>query len=103
MRTLNSSIFHGKCRIVLSFSCKKSILLLENVTFLNYKLSKMNIIRLLILKIDHVDRVIVRKVTKLRAPPRRQLKKKFFKKGNMVNQYMRVRLEEIEEQAETMY
>ena len=36
------------------------------------------------------------------ARRRRQLKKKFFKKGNMVNQYMRVRLEEIEEQAETI-
>jgi hypothetical protein len=38
----------------------------------------------------------------LRAPPPPSAKKKFFKKGNMANQYMRVRLEDIEEQAETI-
>ena len=59
----------------------------------------MNIIRLLILKVDRSCYCLGKLQSCAR---RRQLKKKFFKKGNMVNQYMRVRLEEIEEQAETI-
>ena len=51
------------------------------------------------MKVDVSRCVIVRKLTKLRAPPSA---KKFFKKGNMANQYMRVRLEEIEEHSETI-
>ena len=72
----------------------------RNYDFFKIKTVKDEHIRLLILKVDGSRSCLLGKLPS--CARRRQLKKKCFKKGNMVNQYMRVRLEEIEEQAETI-